>query len=205
MSKHARTNQLRNHTLRWRCASSALRLAIAAATSLGLTAGAVALWSAAPANAAETHQNCVVTDDQGNILSVTPNCSETSTYQGGQSSDPNSVNPCTGDTGTFTMYFRQNTFHVNVDGAGDLWATGTESGTVSFVPDDPSAPGGTGSFATWFNFNDNNSNGNTTFTFDAEVHLSNGQIVGDHEVGHMNFSSTGAVTLSFDKPTLTCA
>ncbi len=134
MSKHARTNQLRNHTLRWRCASSALRLAIAAATSLGLTAGAVALWSAAPANAAETHQNCVVTDDQGNILSVTPNCSETSTYQGGQSSDPNSVNPCTGDTGTFTMYFRQNTFHVNVDGAGDLWATGTESGTVSFGP-----------------------------------------------------------------------
>ena len=205
MRKPNRTGQIRNHTVRSRRASTALTLATVAATSLSLTGVAMALWSAAPANAAETHQNCAVTDDQGNILSVIPNCSETSTYQGGQSSDPNSVNPCTGDAGAFTMYFRQNTFHVNVNGAGDLWVTGTENGTVSFVPDDPSAPSGTGPFATWFNFNDNNRNGNTTFTFDVEVHLSNGRIVGDHEVGHMNFSSTGAVTLSFDKPTLTCA
>lgn len=205
MIKPNRARQLRNYTIRSRRVSTGLTLATVAATSLGLTGGAMALWSAAPANAAETHQNCAVTDDQGNILSVTPNCSETVTYRGGQSSDPNSANPCTGDTGTFTMYLRQNTFHVNVNGAGDLWATGTENGTVSFVPDDPSAPSGAGSVATWFNFNDNNRNGNTTFTLDVEVHLSNGQIVGDHEVGHMNFGPTGAVTLSFYKPTFTCA
>lgn len=67
-------------------------------------------------------------------------------------------NPCTGDLGTLTLTYN-GVFHVTEltsgIGAGTFWATGTLTGTFSFVPFDSSKPSYAGRFTTWFGDNDN--------------------------------------------------
>jgi hypothetical protein len=103
-------------------------------------------------------------------------------------------------------------FHINVNGAGDFWVTGTYTGAisvqpalsvvldkyrnvVSFVPD-PSRPSATGRVTDWFGFQQNHSNAVGSNTVNAQVTTSAGQSVAFHLNGHIQFSATGAVIRS---------
>ena len=112
------------------------------------------------------------------------------------------ANPCTGDPGTLTQTYNA-VFHVTFltsgIGAGTFWATGTLTGTFSFVPFDSSKPSYTGRFTFWFGDNGNLRNGTSTFTVRIHGTGSDGSMLNFHEVGHVSVSATG-VTLSFDKP-----
>jgi hypothetical protein len=172
-----------------------------AAALIGVLACAATFAVGVPthAAAAETHFNCATFDDQGNIVSVVPNCSQTISMQGGGSQSMPGVDPCTGSTGTVTLTLTHQVFHVNVDGAGDLWITGTQNGTAVFTPDDAAAPAGSGSWAAWFGGSQNNRNGVLSDTFNVQVHFPTGQTATLHEVDHVTLSGTGTVTTQFSK------
>jgi hypothetical protein len=172
------------------------RLAIAVVFAC---AAAAAIAVPRGAAAAETHFNCATFDNQGNVISVTPNCSQTISMQGGPPQSMPSFDPCTGNPGTLTINTTHQIFHINVNGAGDLWTTGTVNGTMSFVPDDTSAPSGSGAWATWFGGSDNNRNGVFHSTFNAQIHFPGGVTATLHEVFHVTLSGTGTITTSFDK------
>jgi hypothetical protein len=157
----------------------------------------------APSAFAETHSNCVSFDSSGNITGVTPNCSETFHSPSGSSSNPG-ADPCNPtDTGTITMNNTQDVFHVTVNGAGDVWLTNTDSGTVSFVPDDSTMAGGSGHWTAWFGGSLNRNSAVLHSTFNIAVHLSDGTTLTSHETVHMSMSASG-VQISFDKLVLTC-
>lgn len=115
-------------------------------------------------------------------------------------------NPCSGAPGTLTQTYND-IFHVTEltsgQGAGTDWATGTMEGTLTFVPSDPALPTYTGHFTVWFGGNDNLRNGNQTFTFSAIALGSDGSMVRQTEVGHLNVSATGVI-VSFDKQQTSC-
>jgi hypothetical protein len=164
------------------------------AVLLAAAAFAAAAAIAAPISVfAETHANCATFDNFGNVLSVTPNCSQTISVQGGQPQVSPGVDPCTGDKGTLTMATTHQVFHVNVNGASDFWITGTQNGTITFTPDTIGAPSGSGPWAAWFGGGQNNQSGVLHDTFNAQVHLTNGQTVSAHVVDHFNFTPTGFV------------
>ena len=85
-------------------------------------------------------------------------------------------NPCTGDLGTLTLTYN-GVFHVTEltsgIGAGTFWATGTLTGTFSFVPFDSSKPSYTGRFTTWFGDPENPEDG---FTMSVTIRYA-------HEIG----------------------
>jgi hypothetical protein len=111
-------------------------------------------------------------------------------------------NPCTGDLGTLTQTYN-GVFHVTEltsgIGAGTFWATGTLTGTFSFVPFDSSKPSYTGRFTTWFGDNDNLRNDAETEILHIRGIGSDGSVLSFHEVAHLNVSASG-ITVSFDKP-----
>lgn len=147
--------------------------------------------------AAETHTDCVTVDDMGNILSVVPNCSET---LAGQTQPPQvfpSPNPCNGDTGTITITTARSVFHVNVNGAGDVWATGTSTGTISFTPDDPSQPSAGGHTTSWFGVELNNRNSVMTDTFESTLRSTDGHTITVNGVDHVTLNANGTVTSKF--------
>jgi hypothetical protein len=90
------------------------------------------------------------------------------------------VNPCTGAPGTVTATAKNGVFHITTLANGTSWATSTFEGTITFVPDNPAAPSGSGHFGT------------------------DGSRVGVHEVFHMSTSASGG-SITFDKPHMTCS
>lgn len=173
-----------------------------AAALVGVLACAATVAATVPkaAAAAETHFNCATFDSQGNIVSVVPNCTQTISMQGGDpQSIPGAFNPCTGGTGTLTLSFTHQVFHINVNGAGDFWITGTQNGTATFTPDDPTAAVGSGSWTTWFGGAQNNQNGVLHDTFNLQVHFPNGLTATLHMIDHITFSGTGTITSMFSK------
>jgi hypothetical protein len=112
------------------------------------------------------------------------------------------VNPCTGDVGTLTLTYN-GVFHVTEltagKGAGTFWATGTLTGTFSFVPNDSSKPSYTGHFTIWFGDNDNLQNGTQTETVSIHGSGSDGSVLRFHDVVHLASSATGVV-VGFEKP-----
>ncbi len=111
-------------------------------------------------------------------------------------------NPCTGDLGTLTLTYN-GVFHVTEltsgIGAGTFWATGTLTGTFSFVPFDSSKPSYTGRFTTWFGDNDNLRNDAETEILRVRGTGSDGSVLNFHVVAHLNVSASG-ITFSFEKP-----
>jgi len=177
-------------------------VAVAVALTIGSAAGLV---SAAGTAAAETHSNCIQFDQDGNVIGLTPNCSQTVVQTGGPTQSSPGVNPCDPtDTGTVTIAISRQVYHINVDGAGDAWDTGTATGTVSFVPDVTTDVSGTGKFTNWFGDEFNANNLVQSSTFNLAVHLSNGQTATMHEVVHVTMTPSGAA-MSFDKPTGSCS
>jgi hypothetical protein len=104
-------------------------------------------------------------------------------------------------------------FHINVNGAGDFWVTGTYTGAISvqpalsvvtdsnnivlsFVPD-TSRPSASGRVTDWFAFQQNHSNAVGTNTVNAQVTTTDGQSIAFHLNGHVQFSATGVLIRSF--------
>lgn len=147
--------------------------------------------SAIHAVAAETHFNCVTFDNNGNI-SVVPNCSETQTLKN-QTTAMLSANPCSGTPGVLTEDFRNEIFHVTVNGAGDVWLTQTQTGTISFVPFDTSQPSYFGHIEGWFGGSLNKNNLVIHDTANARLTASDGSSVTLHMIDHTSFSASGIV------------
>jgi hypothetical protein len=174
-----------------------------------LSAGAYVALPATTASA-DTHMNCVTFDNEGNILSWVPNCTQTIHAPTGSNSNP-SADPCNqADTGTLTMTDSHDTIHVTVNGKGDIGLTNTDGGPVTFTPDDPTMPSGSGQWTSWFGASlwfgaspPKNLNSVLHGTSNMTVYLSDGTVVTNHETLHMSFSASG-VQISFDKSVLTC-
>jgi hypothetical protein len=121
------------------------------------------------------------------------------------------VIPCLGGEGTITTT-ENGVFHVTAAGIDDqgtpdpgddvfippYHVTGTFTGTVEAVPDDPSLPTFTGHFTQWFGENSNAKNFAATFTFTVILTGSDGSTIKFHETAHFSVSAQGA-TLEFDK------
>jgi hypothetical protein len=106
-----------------------------------------------------------------------------------------SVNPCTGESGLFTLDATNAVEHITTNSNG-FWATFTAEGVATFAPDSGSPI--TGHFAVWDGENGNLQNQTATGTFN--VHIDG---VTMHETIHMSLSASGA-SISFDKPVLVC-
>lgn len=125
------------------------------------------------------------------------------------------VIPCLGEGGApGTITTTENgVFHVTAAGIDDqgtpdpdddvfippYHVTGTFTGRVVAVPDDPSLPRFTGHFTQWFGENVNRQNAAATFTFTVIAVGSDGSVIKFHETAHFSVTPNGAV-LTFDKP-----
>lgn len=173
-----------------------------ALTAALLIGGVYAVTGTISALGAETHTGCAQFDSSGNIISVTPNCSETVHAPTGLSSMPGG-NPCTGAPGTVVLDDQHNVFHINVNGSGDLWITGTDGGVASFVPTDPSAASGQGSWTSWFGAQLNRQSNVFGSTLTARFSMSDGSHVTMHDNSHAQLTPNG-VSITRDHPTFSC-
>ena len=156
-------------------------LVLAVLTSLGLVGAAVPAY-AAPGGT-------------GHTVTSTDNFHGTTSFQ--------DFNPCTGnllDISTVSNIVN----HITYFPAGDeVWATFTEEDKV--VATDPLTGVVYRGHATfWGNFNLNERNSNSTFTGSITVRGDDGSVVMYREVDHFTLAANGQVTVSFEKPRLTC-
>ncbi len=165
---------------------------------LGVAASALVLglagFSLAPthASAAETHSNCLTFDSNGNIVNAVPSCSETMTLKNQSMSMPGQ-NPCSGAPGTLSMLVSNQIMHATVNGAGDIWITQTQTGSISFIPTAHSQPSYFGHSTDWFGASLNRSNAVFSNTSNARLRGTDGTTISVHVVGHTSFSATGAM------------
>jgi hypothetical protein len=161
---------------------------------------ALGLVGSAPAVAAEVHVPfCGITPIS--LAGAIPNCTFTQNIHGATATFDTTV-PCVDppgslNTGTLTITYNA-VFHVAVNGAGDIWVTGTQEGDFSFIPFDPNRPSYTGHFAAWFGFSLNQKNAVFHDTFNVHGIGSDGSILTAHFITHMSFNANG-IALVFDK------
>jgi hypothetical protein len=180
--------------------SMVIRPVMLALVVASLGAGAYLGTASTRVLAAETHSNCATFDNNGNITGVTPNCSETLQAAPSSMSSP-STDPCTSAPGIFTMNDNHSVFHINVNGAGDVWVTGTDGGTASFAAVSP-GPSGSGPWTSWFGGAINKQSQVLSSTMHLTIRLSDGTSVTMHDVSHM-IITPGGPGVSFNKPTAT--
>ena len=156
-------------------------LVLAVLTSLGLVGAAVPAYAA----------SC----GTGHTVTSTDNFHGTTSFQ--------DFNPCTGNLlniNTTSNIVEHITFFTDGD---EVWATFTEEDKV--VATDPvTGVVYTGHATFWGNFNVNERNSNSTFTGSITLRGSDGSVVMYREVDHFTYNGNGQVTVSFEKPRLTC-
>jgi hypothetical protein len=113
------------------------------------------------------------------------------------------INPCTGNTIDLTQVSNVVDHVTYFPGGDEVWATFTEEDKVTGV-DEGTGVVYTGHSTFWGNFNLNNRNTNDTFTGSIHVTGSDGSSISYHEVMHETLNANGVLTVSFDKPSLTC-
>jgi hypothetical protein len=114
-----------------------------------------------------------------------------------------SANLCTGAPGTLTIVF-SGVIHTTELEDGTVHVTGTTTGTVTFVPDDPSQPSFTGHLTERFGNNVNASNATMTIANNIVLHGSDGSLGKQHILVHLTVNANGTVTTSIDTDQLTC-
>jgi hypothetical protein len=114
-----------------------------------------------------------------------------------------SQNPCSGAPGTLTIVF-SGVVHTTDLEDGTFHVAGTMTGTVTFVPDDPSQPSFTGHLAERFGQNVNASNATITVADNIVLHGSDGSLGKQHILFHLTVNANGTVTSSIDVDQLTC-
>ena len=151
---------------------------------------------------AETHGNCIQFDANGNIVpgSVVPSCTETFSQQGGQPSFM-AAQDCSGNPGTLEMDVTHQVFHVTVNGAGDIWLTGTTTGAASFTPD-AGGPAALGHWTSWFGGSLNRSSSVQHDTFNLILHTATGTFQ-FHMINHMSITPGGIIN-QFSKSSNPC-
>jgi hypothetical protein len=149
----------------------------------------------------DTHANCVIFDQQGNITGFTPSCSETVHVTSPPRFFPAST--CTGAPGTVELDDSHSVFHININGAGDAWFTGTDGGPASFTPNNPSDASGQGTWTSWFGTKLNNQSTVNGDTRTIRLSMSDGTSFVFHENSHATLTPNG-VTLQHDNVVVTC-
>jgi len=129
-------------------------------------------------------------DANGNLLSVVPNCTETMVIKNQIFSMPSS-NPCSFVPGILTFDYTNSIFHVNVNGASDVWVTQTQTGSITFVPTNALQPSYAGHITIWFGASLNKNNFVFHDTFNATLRGTDGSTITFHMVDHMSVSATG--------------
>jgi hypothetical protein len=115
------------------------------------------------------------------------------------------VNPCTAAAGTVTAIAANEVLHVTFFTASDeFWVTGTDEGTVTFTPDDPSGVSASGHFSSWFGESFNRKNDVQHFTNTFHLQGTDGSHLVVHETAHLSTNGSGEVIVNFDKMNLTC-
>jgi hypothetical protein len=113
------------------------------------------------------------------------------------------ANLCSGATGTLTIVF-SGVIHTTDLEDGTVHETGTMTGMVTFVPDDPSQPSFTGHLTEWFGENVSASNATITVADNIVLHGSDGSLGKQHILFHLTVNANGTVTSSIDTDELTC-
>src|SRR5215470_752945 len=108
-------------------------------------------------------------------------------------------NLCSGAPGTLTIDF-SGVIHTTDLGDGTLHMTGTMTGTVTFVPDDPSQPSYTGHLTEQFDGGPNT----MTVADNIVLHGSDGSLGKQHILMQVTVNANGTVTASIETNRLTC-
>jgi type 1 fimbria pilin len=116
-----------------------------------------------------------------------------------------SQNLCSGAPGTLTIVF-SGVVHTTDLGDDTLHMTGTTTGTVTFVPDDPSQPSYTGHLTERSGEGVDTITGVHTMTIANNIvlHGSDGSLGKQHILFHLTVNANETVTTSIDTNRLTC-
>jgi hypothetical protein len=113
------------------------------------------------------------------------------------------ANLCSGAPGTLLIVF-SGVVHTTDLEDGTLHVTGTTTGTVTFVPDDPNQPSFTGHLTEWFGQNVDSRNNTIAVADNIVLHGSDGSLGEQHILFHLTVNANGTVTSSIDTNELTC-
>ena len=114
-------------------------------------------------------------------------------------------NLCSAAPGTLTIVF-SGVVHTTDPGDGTLHMIGTMTGTVTFVPDDPSQPSYTGHLTERSGQGVDTITGVHTMTIADNIvlHGSDGSLGKLHILFHLTVNANGTVTASIDTNRLSC-
>jgi hypothetical protein len=126
----------------------------------------------------------------------------TTTHFSDTISEPD-TNPCTGAAGTITETFRGVT-HVTGLPDGTEHETTTITGTFTFAPEDPSQPTLTGKLTIRAGQNLNKQNSVATAISVFLARGTDGSRADAHLVFHITVNPDGTVTVTLEKPRLSC-
>jgi hypothetical protein len=113
------------------------------------------------------------------------------------------ANPCSGAPGTLTIVL-SGVVHTTDLGDGTVHRTVTETGTVTFVPDDPSQASFSGHLAESRSEITNRNNAIETNAENVVVHGSDGSLGKQHILIHTTVNANGTVTSSIEIIEFTC-
>jgi hypothetical protein len=111
--------------------------------------------------------------------------------------------PCSGAPGTLTIVL-SGVLHTTDLGDGTVQMTVTTTGTVTFVPEDPSQASFTGHLAGSSSKIVNARNATTTNAENVVVHGSDGSLGKQHILFHLTVNADGTVTSSIEIMEFTC-
>ena len=118
-------------------------------------------------------------------------------------SRPDQQNPCSGASGTLTIVL-SGVLHTTDLGDGTVQMTVTTTGTVTFVPDDPSQASFTGHLAGSSSKIVNARNATITNAENVVVYGSDGSLGKQHILLHLTVNANGTVTSSIEITEFTC-
>ena len=113
------------------------------------------------------------------------------------------VSPCSGASGTLTIMLR-GVMHITDLGGGAVHRTTTTTGTVSFIPEDPSQASFSGHLAESDSEITNRRNAVDTNAENVVVHGSDGSLGKQHILIHHTVNANGTVTSSIEVIEFTC-
>lgn len=113
------------------------------------------------------------------------------------------LNPCSGAPGTLTIAL-SGVIHTTDLENGTVHVTVTTTGTVTFVPADPTQPSFTGHLAESSSLNVNSSNFTITNAENVILHGSDGSLGRQHILCHLTVNANGTVTSSIDVDEFSC-
>ena len=113
------------------------------------------------------------------------------------------VNPCNGDTVDLTLTINAVIHNTYFPVNGEFWFTSTEEDKFTAI-DQGTGVVYSGHLTAWFGFNLNRQNATTTGILVIHATGSDGSTIALHDVSHTTLLPDGTISVTFDKPTITC-